>query len=116
MVHWTTEEEIALMISIVDAQRTLQRGQTVYWRRAFQQYQQHVGKARHNSNVCQHKWRELKTKLDWFKVCFERVPASDFTHNDRVEIEKIEGRHDGNSEFKWVPHFNIYRTSNFFRI
>ncbi|MFS8034109.1 hypothetical protein Hanom_Chr17g01577341 [Helianthus anomalus] len=109
MVHWTGEEEITLVTSIVDAQRTLQRSQTTYWRQAFQQYQ-HVGNARHNLNACQHKWRELKQKLDLFKVCFDRVPTIDLTHDDRVEIAKIEYRHDENSNFKWVPHFNIYRT------
>ncbi|MFS7913855.1 hypothetical protein Hanom_Chr02g00146671 [Helianthus anomalus] len=55
MVHWTVEEEIALVTSIVDAQRTLQRGKTAYWGRVFQQYQQHVGNTRHNLNACQHK-------------------------------------------------------------
>ncbi|MFS7896317.1 hypothetical protein Hanom_Chr00s004470g01722781 [Helianthus anomalus] len=85
MVHGTKEEEIALVALIVDAQRTLQRGQTAYWVQAFQQYQQPVRNARHNLNACQHKWRELKLKLDRFKVCFERVPAGYLTHDDRVE-------------------------------
>ncbi|MFS8027029.1 hypothetical protein Hanom_Chr16g01493841 [Helianthus anomalus] len=48
--------------------------------------------------------------MDRFKVCFDRVPAGDLTHDDRVEIAKIEYRHDGNTDFRWVPHFNIYRT------
>ncbi|KAJ0940096.1 hypothetical protein HanRHA438_Chr02g0079471 [Helianthus annuus] len=110
MVHWTEEKEIALVTSIVDVQRTLQRGQTAYWGRTFQQYQQHIGNTRNNLNACQHKWRELKPKLDRFKVCFDLDPAVDLTHDDRVEITKTEWRHDGKSEFKWVPHFNIYRT------
>ncbi|MFS7928811.1 hypothetical protein Hanom_Chr04g00325121 [Helianthus anomalus] len=82
MVHWTEEEEIALVTSIVDAQRTLQHGQTVYWGQALQQYQQHVGNNRHNLNACQHKWRKLKPKLDWFKVCFNCVLARDLSHDD----------------------------------
>ncbi|KAJ0937799.1 hypothetical protein HanRHA438_Chr03g0146001 [Helianthus annuus] len=110
MVHWTEEEEIALVTSIVDAQRTLQRGQTAYWGQAFQQYQQHVSNTRHNLNACQHKWRELKPKLDWFKVCFNRVPTGDLSHEDRMEIAKIDWRHDGNPKYKWIPHFHIYRT------
>ncbi|KAJ0870245.1 hypothetical protein HanRHA438_Chr11g0498201 [Helianthus annuus] len=88
----------------------LRRGQTAYWTRAFQEYQQHVGNARHNLNAFQHKWRELKPHLDRFKACFDRVPADDLSYDDRVEIAKIEYRHDGNPEFCWVPHFNIYRT------
>ncbi|MFS8008898.1 hypothetical protein Hanom_Chr14g01278311 [Helianthus anomalus] len=104
----------------IDAQRTLQRGQTAYWGRAFQRYQQHVGNTRHNLNVCQHKWRELKPKLNRFKVCFNRVPAGDLIHDDRVEILKIEYMHVGNTDFNWVLHFNIYRTRSvffyFFRI
>ncbi|MFS7916979.1 hypothetical protein Hanom_Chr03g00183661 [Helianthus anomalus] len=80
MVHWTEEEEIALVTSIVDAQRTLQRGQTAYWGRAFQQCQQHVGNTLHNLNACQHKWHEFKPRLDRLKVCFDRVPAGDLTH------------------------------------
>ncbi|MFS7922962.1 hypothetical protein Hanom_Chr03g00255221 [Helianthus anomalus] len=84
--------------------------QTTYWGQAFQQYQQHVGNARHNLNTCQHKWRELKPKLDRFKFCFDRVPVGDLSHGDRMKIAKIEWRHDGNPEFKWVPHFNTYQT------
>ncbi|MFS8021343.1 hypothetical protein Hanom_Chr16g01426301 [Helianthus anomalus] len=110
MVYWTLEEEIALVTSIVDAQGMLERCQIAYLGRAIQQYQQQVGNARHNLNTCQYKWRVLKPKADRFKVCFDRVPAGDLTHDDRVEIAKFEWRHDGNSEFKWVPHFNIYRT------
>ncbi|MFS7944554.1 hypothetical protein Hanom_Chr06g00513541 [Helianthus anomalus] len=116
MVHWTEEEETVLVTSIVDAQRALQCGQTVYWGRAFQQYQQHVGNTCHDLNACQHKWRELKPKLDRFKVCFNRVPAGNLTHDNRVEIAKIEYKHNGNTDFKWVPHFNIYRTLYFFRL
>ncbi|MFS7945214.1 hypothetical protein Hanom_Chr06g00521541 [Helianthus anomalus] len=67
-------------------------------------------------NVCQHKWRELKSKLDQFKICLDRVPVGDLTHDDRVEIAKIEWRHDGNSEFKWVPQFNFYRTLFFLNL
>ncbi|MFS8001787.1 hypothetical protein Hanom_Chr13g01194471 [Helianthus anomalus] len=67
MVRWTEEEEIALVTSIVNAQRTLQLGQTAYWGRAFQQYQQHAGNTHHNLNACQHKWRELKPRLDRLK-------------------------------------------------
>ncbi|MFS8024856.1 hypothetical protein Hanom_Chr16g01468231 [Helianthus anomalus] len=113
MVNWTEEKEIVLLTSIVDAQCTLQDGQTAYWEKAFQQYQQHVGNNHQNLKACQHKWRELKPKLDRFKICFDRVPAGDLSHADQKEIatiEKIEWRHDGNPEFKWVPHFNIYRT------
>ncbi|KAJ0566209.1 hypothetical protein HanIR_Chr06g0271231 [Helianthus annuus] len=109
MVHWT-EEELALVTSIVDAQRTLHRGQTAYWTRASQEYQQHVGNARHNLNACQHKRRELKPHLDRFKACFDRVPAGYLSYDGQVEIAKIEYRHDGNPEFRAVPHFNIYRT------
>ncbi|MFS7912959.1 hypothetical protein Hanom_Chr02g00136051 [Helianthus anomalus] len=68
----------------------LRRGQTAYWTRAFQEYQQHVG------NACQHKWRELKPHLDQFKACFDRVPVGDLSYEDRVEFAKIENRHDGN--------------------
>ncbi|MFS7986069.1 hypothetical protein Hanom_Chr11g01006091 [Helianthus anomalus] len=100
MVHSTEEEEIALVTSIVDAQRTLQRGQIVYCGRAFQQYQQHVGNTRHNLNACPHKWRQLKPKLDRFKVCFDHILAGDLTHDDRVEIAKIKYKHDGNTDFK----------------
>ncbi|MFS7897783.1 hypothetical protein Hanom_Chr00s011970g01748481 [Helianthus anomalus] len=82
MVHWTEEEEIALVTSIVDAQHTLQRGHTTYWGRAFKQYQQHVANTRHNLNACQHKWCELKPKLDRFKTCLYRVPADDLTNDD----------------------------------
>ncbi|MFS7954790.1 hypothetical protein Hanom_Chr07g00634711 [Helianthus anomalus] len=83
MVHWTEgEEEIALVTSIVDAQRTLQCSQTTYWGQAFRQYQQHVGNNRHNLNACQHKWRELIPKLDRFKVCFDHVFVGDLSHND----------------------------------
>ncbi|MFS7993319.1 hypothetical protein Hanom_Chr12g01092641 [Helianthus anomalus] len=85
MVHWTEEEELALVTSIVGAQRTLRRGQTAYLTRVFQEYQQHVGNARHNLNTCQHKWRELKLHLDRFKACFDRVPAGDLSYDDRVE-------------------------------
>ncbi|MFS7994595.1 hypothetical protein Hanom_Chr12g01107881 [Helianthus anomalus] len=60
MVHWTEQEEIALVTSIVDAERTLQCGQAANWGQAFQQYQQHVGNARHNLNASEHKWHELK--------------------------------------------------------
>ncbi|MFS7988328.1 hypothetical protein Hanom_Chr11g01033471 [Helianthus anomalus] len=68
MVNLTEEEEeITLVTSIVDAQHTLQRGQTAYWGQAFQQYQQHVGNNRHTLNVCQHIWRELRPKLDRLK-------------------------------------------------
>ncbi|MFS7985640.1 hypothetical protein Hanom_Chr11g01000881 [Helianthus anomalus] len=67
MVHWT-EEEIALVTSMVDAKHTLQRGQIAYWGQTFQQYQQHVGNTRHNLNVCQHKWRELKP--NWIGLKF----------------------------------------------
>ncbi|MFS7954662.1 hypothetical protein Hanom_Chr07g00633171 [Helianthus anomalus] len=116
MVHWTEEKKIALVTSIVDAQRRLKRGQTTYWGQALQQYEQHVGNARHNLNVCQRKWRELNPKPDRFKVCFDRVPVGDLSHDDRVEIAKIEWRHDRNSEFKWVPHFKIFRTLYFFTI
>ncbi|MFS8019395.1 hypothetical protein Hanom_Chr15g01403301 [Helianthus anomalus] len=84
------EEEIALVTLIVDAQRTLLRGQTTYWGQAFQQYQQHVGNNRHNLNVCQHKWRELKPKLDRFKICFDRVLTGDLSHGDQMGIAKIE--------------------------
>ncbi|MFS7921083.1 hypothetical protein Hanom_Chr03g00232511 [Helianthus anomalus] len=99
MVHLTEEEDIALVTSIIDAQRTLQRGQTAYWGQAFQQYQQHVGNTRHNLNACQHKWCELKPKLVWFKFCFDRVPAGDLSHDDRMEIVKIVWRHNENPEF-----------------
>ncbi|XP_022008076.1 uncharacterized protein LOC110907393 [Helianthus annuus] len=67
MVHWTEEEEITFVTSIVNAQRTLQRGQTAYWDRAFQQYQQHVGNTRHNLNACEHKWRAYRRLIvDYF--------------------------------------------------
>ncbi|MFS7906842.1 hypothetical protein Hanom_Chr01g00063971 [Helianthus anomalus] len=99
MVHLIEEEEIALLTSIVDAQRTLQRSQTAYWGRAFQQYHRHVGNASHNLNACQHKWGDLKPKLDRFKVCFDRVPRGDLTHDDRLEIAKIKYRHDRNLYF-----------------
>ncbi|KAJ0909955.1 hypothetical protein HanRHA438_Chr07g0327091 [Helianthus annuus] len=82
MVNWTEEKELALVISIVDAQRTLRRGQTTYWTRAFQEYQQHVGNTRHNLNACQHKWRELKPHLDRFKAYFDRVPVGDLSYDD----------------------------------
>ncbi|MFS8011280.1 hypothetical protein Hanom_Chr14g01307091 [Helianthus anomalus] len=59
MVNWT-EEEIALVALIVDAQHTLQRGQTAYWGQAFQ----HVSNNRNNLNACQHKLHELIPKLD----------------------------------------------------
>ncbi|MFS7911246.1 hypothetical protein Hanom_Chr02g00115861 [Helianthus anomalus] len=58
MVHWTEEEEIELVTSIVDAQRSLRRGQTAYWTQAFQQYQ-HVENACHNLKVCQHNWYDV---------------------------------------------------------
>ncbi|MFS7973943.1 hypothetical protein Hanom_Chr09g00862631 [Helianthus anomalus] len=111
MVNWT-EEEIALVTSIVDAQRTLQHGLTAYWGQAFQQYQQHVGNNHNNLNACQHKWHELRLKQDRFNICFDRVPARNLSHDNRMEIAKIEWRYDGNPEFKWV--FNIYRTLYFF--
>ncbi|MFS7990601.1 hypothetical protein Hanom_Chr11g01060731 [Helianthus anomalus] len=82
MVHWTEEKEIALATSIVNAQHTLQRGQTVYWSRVFRQCQQHVGNTRYNLNACQHKVRELKPRLDKFKVCFDRVRAGDLTYDN----------------------------------
>ncbi|MFS8018260.1 hypothetical protein Hanom_Chr15g01390001 [Helianthus anomalus] len=49
----------------------------------------HVGNTRHNLNVCQHKWHELKPRLDRFEVCFDRVSADDLTYDDQVEITKI---------------------------
>ncbi|MFS7990729.1 hypothetical protein Hanom_Chr11g01062331 [Helianthus anomalus] len=81
MVHWTQEKKIALVTSIVDTQHTLQRDQTAYWSRAFQQCQQNVGTRVYNLNACQHKWRELKQRLDRFKVCFDCVPAGDLTYD-----------------------------------
>ncbi|MFS8015792.1 hypothetical protein Hanom_Chr15g01360861 [Helianthus anomalus] len=96
MVHCTEEEELVLVTSIVDAQRTLRRGQTAYWTRAFQDYQQHVENLRHNLNVGQHKWQELKPHMDRFKACFDRVSAGDLSHDDQVEIAKIEYR-------RWEP-------------
>ncbi|MFS7937267.1 hypothetical protein Hanom_Chr05g00425601 [Helianthus anomalus] len=47
-----------------------------------------LGNARHNLNVCQHKWRELKPKLDRFNVCFDRVPTGDLSHDDQVEARR----------------------------
>ncbi|MFS7995200.1 hypothetical protein Hanom_Chr12g01115251 [Helianthus anomalus] len=83
MVNWTDEDELALVTSIVDAQRMLRRGQTAYWTRAFQEYQ-HVGNVRHRLNVCQHQWREQKPHLDRFKACFDNVPVGDLCNDDRV--------------------------------
>ncbi|MFS7910275.1 hypothetical protein Hanom_Chr02g00104381 [Helianthus anomalus] len=110
MVNWTEEEELALVTAIVDAKRNLQRGQTAYWGQAFQHYQQHVDNARHNLNACQHKWRDLKPKLDRFKRYYNRVPAAGLSHDDRVYIARVEFRHEENTDFKLVDHFNIYLT------
>ncbi|MFS7951492.1 hypothetical protein Hanom_Chr07g00595811 [Helianthus anomalus] len=62
-----------------------------------------VANNRHNLNKCQHKWREIRPKLDRFKICFGRVLTGHLSHDDRMEIAKIEWRHDGNPEFKRVP-------------
>ncbi|MFS7997217.1 hypothetical protein Hanom_Chr12g01139081 [Helianthus anomalus] len=86
----------------------LQRGQTAYRGQAFQEYQQHIGNNR--LNACQHKWRELTPKLGRFKVCFDRVPTGDLSHDDQMEIAKIEWGTTGIRNLSGFPHFNIYRT------
>ncbi|MFS8008025.1 hypothetical protein Hanom_Chr14g01267851 [Helianthus anomalus] len=112
-MNWTKEEEeIALVTSIVDAQCTLQHGQTVFRGKAFQQYQQHVGNNRPNLNACQHKWRELRPKLDRFKIIFYRISAGDLSHDDRMEIAKIECRQENLSGF---PTLIFIELCNFFR-
>ncbi|KAJ0826463.1 hypothetical protein HanRHA438_Chr17g0814571 [Helianthus annuus] len=66
MASWTHEEELALVTSVVDAMKGRQPGQTRYWPEAFATYQHNVRHDRHNLNACQHKWRELRPKLDRF--------------------------------------------------
>ncbi|MFS8030017.1 hypothetical protein Hanom_Chr17g01529161 [Helianthus anomalus] len=58
-----------------------QPGQTRYWPEAFTTYKHNVRHDRHNLNTCQHKWRELRPKLDRFKAYYETVPSGDLSHD-----------------------------------
>ncbi|MFS8026218.1 hypothetical protein Hanom_Chr16g01484271 [Helianthus anomalus] len=84
MAFWTHEEELALVMHVVDAMKGRQPGETRYWPAAFPSYRHNVGNDRHNLNACQHKWRELRPKLDRFKAYYEVVPSIEISHEDRV--------------------------------
>ncbi|MFS8011159.1 hypothetical protein Hanom_Chr14g01305621 [Helianthus anomalus] len=92
MASWTHKEELALVTSVVDAMKGRQSGETSYWSTTFSSYRHNVGNDRHNLNVCQHKWRELRPKLNRFKAYYEAVPSGEISHEDRVAVANIEFR------------------------
>ncbi|MFS7995746.1 hypothetical protein Hanom_Chr12g01121601 [Helianthus anomalus] len=53
-----------------------QPSETRYWPEVFASYRHNVGNDRHNLNACQHKWRELRPKLDRFKAYYDSVPGN----------------------------------------
>ncbi|KAJ0587731.1 hypothetical protein HanIR_Chr04g0166531 [Helianthus annuus] len=108
MTSWTHEEELALVTSIVDAMKGRPPGQTKYWSEAFATYRHNVGNDRHNLNACQHKWRELRPKLDRFKAYYEAVPSGDLSHEDQVAVANIEFRGKERKAFDKIALFEIY--------
>ncbi|MFS7908959.1 hypothetical protein Hanom_Chr01g00089221 [Helianthus anomalus] len=110
MASWTHEEELALVTSVVDAMKGRQPGQTRYWLEAFASYRHNIGHGRHNLNVCQHKWRELRPKLDRFKGYYEAVPSGDLSHEDRAAVANIEFQGKERKAFDKLALFEIYLT------
>ncbi|MFS7930413.1 hypothetical protein Hanom_Chr04g00344041 [Helianthus anomalus] len=103
MASWTHEEELALVTSVVYAMKGRQPGETRYWPEAFASY-------RHNLNVCQHKWNELRPKLDRFKAYYNSVPGGDISHEDRVAVANIEFQGKERKPFDKLALFEIYLT------
>ena len=66
-----------------------QPGETRYWPEAFASYRHNVGNDRHNLNACQHKWHELRPKLDRFKTYYDSVPCGDISHEEWVAVANI---------------------------
>ncbi|MFS7970687.1 hypothetical protein Hanom_Chr09g00823871 [Helianthus anomalus] len=110
MASWTREEELALVTSVVDAMKGRPPGQTKYWPEAFATYRHNVGNDRHNLNACQHKWRELRPKLDRFKAYYEVVPSGELSHGDQVAVANIEFRGKERRAFDMIALFEIYLT------
>ena len=110
MASWTHHEELALVTSVVDAMKGRPPGQTKYWPEAFAAYRLNVGNDRHNMNACQHKWRELRPKLDRFKAYYEAVPGGELSHEDRVAVANIEFRGKEKKAFDKIDLFEIYLT------
>ncbi|MFS7893717.1 hypothetical protein Hanom_Chr00s001105g01673911 [Helianthus anomalus] len=110
MASWTHEEELTLVTSVVDAMKGRQPGQTRYWPEAFASYRHNVEHDRHNLNACQHKWRELRPKLDRFKAYYESVPSGELSHEDRVAVANIEFRGKERKALDKLALFEIYLT------
>ncbi|KAJ0870701.1 hypothetical protein HanRHA438_Chr11g0503371 [Helianthus annuus] len=110
MASWTHHEELALVTNVVDAMKGRPPGQTKYWPEAFAAYRLNVGNDRHNMNACQHKWRELRPKLDRFKAYYEAVPGGELSHEDRVAVANIEFRGKEKKAFDKMDLFEIYLT------
>ncbi|XP_035834138.1 ATP-dependent DNA helicase SRS2-like protein At4g25120 [Helianthus annuus] len=58
----------------------------------FASYRYNVGNDWHNLNACQHKWRELRPKLDRFKAYYNSVSGGDISHEERMAVANIEFR------------------------
>ncbi|KAM0063739.1 hypothetical protein Hdeb2414_s0003g00094481 [Helianthus debilis subsp. tardiflorus] len=110
MASWTHEEELALVTSVVDVMKGRQPGETRYWPEAFASYRHNMRNDRHNLNACQHKWRELRPKLDRFKAYYDSVPGGDISHEDRVAVANIEFRGKERKPFDKLALFEIYLT------
>ncbi|MFS7943211.1 hypothetical protein Hanom_Chr06g00497581 [Helianthus anomalus] len=110
MASWTRQEEMALVTSVIDVMKRRPPGQTKYWAEAFAAYRQNVGNDRHNLNACQHKWRELRPKLERFKAYHDAVPGGELSHEDRVAKANIEFRVKENKAFDKIDLFEIFLT------
>ena len=87
-----------------------QPGQTRYWPEAFATYKHNVRHDSHNLNACQHKWRELRPKLERFKAYYEAVPSGELSHEDGVAVANIEFRGKERKAFDKIDLFEIYLT------
>ncbi|MFS7904317.1 hypothetical protein Hanom_Chr01g00034661 [Helianthus anomalus] len=81
-----------------------------YWPEAFASYRHNVGNDWHNLNACQHKWHELRPKLDRFKTYYDSVPCNDISHEDWVAVANIQFRGKKRKSFDKLARFEIYLT------